>query len=273
MIMLWYECSGQVPLGKAGTDMQTRLALLASALLVMALVTALVPVPARGQQIAYIAIWFLGFNTTLPPFDNVRARQAVASAIDRAQITLVDSNNMAIGVEPPGCLAHNASARMHPYDVDRAKELLAQSGVKLDEDGDVSLWHLSRLRGRESPRKELEILQGNISAIGFRPILREFGNYDALERIATLPVVKMSYWGVGWNTLDCSRGTFLEDLVHSKGSLNYFGYRNADVDNLISQAVRTGDRQTKIRLFQEAQQKILDEAVIVPVYWYTLSLR
>jgi len=121
---------------------------------------------------------------------------------------------------------------------------------------------------RGNARRELEILTSNFSAIGLRVAVRQFGNYNALERIATLAVVKMSYWGIGWNTAGCSQGTFLEELVHSKGDFNYFGYKNTDVDALIERALATGDRQTRIRLFREAEQKILDDAVIVPVWWW-----
>jgi ABC-type transport system substrate-binding protein len=229
-------------------------------------IAALTP-PARGQQIGFVYIWFLGFNTTQPPFDNVLARQAVASAIERSQIAAAAESNVAVGIEPPGCIGHSASVRMHVYSVDRAKELLTQSGFDLESSGDVSVWHLSRLRGREARRRELEILTANLTAIGLRPTLREFGNYDALERIATMSVVKMSYWGFLTDTISCGRETFSEHLVYSKGEVNYFGYKNADVDALITRAKAAGDRATKIQLYQEAQQKALDEAVLVPIYW------
>ncbi len=227
---------------------------------------------ARSQPITFMVVWFLGFNTTQAPFNNVAARQAVASALDRNQIATAAEAPVAVGIEPQGCLGYNAGARMHPFNTDRAKELLAQSGVNLEEYGDVSVWHLSRLKGREARRKELDILTANISAIGLRPTLREFGNYDALERIATLPVVKMSYWGVITASPLCANESgFLEDLVSSKGELNFFGYKNADVDSLLDQARRAGDRQTKARLYQEAQQKVLDDAVLVPIYQYTVK--
>ena len=229
--------------------------------------TVALTVPA-GAQARRIVIWFIGFNTTLPPFDSLQARQAVASAVDRAQLAAADANFPLVSVEPPGCLAHNPNARIHSYNPQRAQEQWTQSGVKLDDVGDLTLWFLSALRRGDS-RRELEILQANLQAIGLKLTLREFGNYTAFDRIATLPVVKMSYWGIGWNTDGCSRETFLEDLVHSKGDFNRFGYKNPDVDALIDRAKAANDRATKIRLYQEAQDKALEEAVIVPIWWWS----
>ncbi len=225
--------------------------------------------PVGGQPVAGIVIWFLGFNTTLPPFSDVLARRAVATALDRARLAAADNNNLANGVEPPGCLAYNPAARVPAYNPQRARDFLAQSGFKSDEFGELGLWVLSALRRGDS-QKELEILSANLAAIGLQVTVREFGNYAAFDRIATLPVVRMSYWGLRWNTAGCAQGTFLEDLAHSKGEFNRFGYRNPEVDALIDRAQAAGDRQTRIRLFQEAEQKILDDAVIVPMWWYAI---
>ncbi len=239
---------------------------------VVLLAALLLAVPAAGvraQQFPLVIIWFLGFNVTQPPFDNLMARRAVAAALDRARLASTDDNVLLNSFEPPGCLAHNPGARPHPYSPDQAKTLLAQSGIKLDEVGTIGLWYLSALR-RGNSQAELQILSANLAAVGMEISLREFGNYNAFNLIATLPVVKMSYWGIGAPMALCAQETFLEDLAHSRGVFNRFGYRNADVDALIAQAIRTGDRATKIRLYNEAEQKFLDDTVVVPIWYYII---
>lgn len=249
----------------------TRAVLLVRILVVMLLATLALAPPAGGQPVSSILIWFLGFNTTQPPFNDVLARRAVATALDRAQLARARADDnilLATGVEPPGCLGHNPGGRMHPYNPQQARELLAQSGFKADDYSELGVWMLSSLGRFQTSKRETEILIDNLRAIGMPATVRQFGNYDALERIATLSVVKMSYWGISWNTAGCSRGTFLEELVHSRGDFNYFGYKNADVDTLIERALGARDRQTAAQFYREAEQKILDDAVIVPVWWF-----
>ncbi|MBI3975807.1 MAG: hypothetical protein HY334_05390 [Armatimonadetes bacterium] len=237
-------------------------------LIAMLLAVLLLTVPAAGQPAAIVLVWFVGFNTTIPPFSDVLARRAVAAAIDRGRIAAAGNNAVATGVEPPGCLGHNPVPRTLQYSPQAARDLLAQSGNKPDELGELGLWYLSLLTQVDVLRQELDILSANLSAVGLRVTLREFGNYGAFDRIATLPVVKMSYWGIRWDTVGCSRGTFLEALVHSKGEFNRFGYRNPEIDALIERARAVSDRQTKSRLFQEAERRLLDDAVLVPVWWF-----
>jgi ABC-type oligopeptide transport system substrate-binding subunit len=227
-----------------------------------------IAIPARAQAPEWVITWFVAFNTTLPPFDNALMRQAVAHAVDRSQLAASDKNDPARGLEPPECLAHNATARTHPFDQQRAKDLIAQSKVNLDELGDLGLWYISRLGRRDTAKKELEILSANLASAGLQVRLREFGNYDALRRIATMQVVKLQYWGVFSSIRVCSQETILEDLVHSKGDLNYFGYANPEIDGLIARARAASERVEKVRLFQQAEQRILDDAVLVPVWWW-----
>jgi ABC-type oligopeptide transport system substrate-binding subunit len=224
--------------------------------------------PARAQSPEYLITWFVGFNTTLPPFDDVMMRRAVAHALNRDLLTAADTNYLSRGIEPPGCLAHNPAARAYPFDPQKAKELIAQSKIDLNQFGDLGMWHISRLGRRDTSKKELEILTANLKEAGLGVRLREFGNYDALRRIATLPVVHLQYWGVGAWSSDCSGETFIEDLVHSKGDNNHFGYTNPEIDALIVRARAAGSRQDKIRLFQQVEQKILDDAILVPIWWW-----
>jgi len=245
-----------------------RVSRLARRVTLAVLAALLLAAPASGQQPVFVAIWFLGFNVTQPPFDNVMARRAVAMALDRARTAAANDNNLANSFEPPMCLGHNPAARPHPYNREQAKVLMEQSGIKLEELSELGLWHLSLLR-RGNWQVELQIIVESLAAVGLKASLREFGAYSALERIATLPVVKMSYWGIRADTRVCARETFLEDMVHSRGVFNYFGYRNAEVDSLIQRAIGSSDRAAKIRLYQEAEQKILDDAVVIPIYWYT----
>jgi ABC-type transport system substrate-binding protein len=72
-------------------------------------------------------------NNTMPPFDDVRVRQAVSLAVDRAAI----SEELLHGLVPPsyqafpeGYLGHDPELEDDPYDVDAARDLIAEAGAE-----------------------------------------------------------------------------------------------------------------------------------------------
>jgi peptide/nickel transport system substrate-binding protein len=87
------------------------------------------------------AMYYAPMNTNIPPFDNVKARQAVAYAIDRkALVKLFGGPNLAqpvCQVLPPGFPGHedycpytkNPGAKWSAPDLDKAKQLVKESGT------------------------------------------------------------------------------------------------------------------------------------------------
>lgn len=86
----------------------------------------------RGQDAANF--YYLGLNTKIPPFDDVRVRQAMAHALNREAMC----QNALFGVSDPiqtpfpeGSPAffpeHNG---LYPYDLERARALLEEAGIE-----------------------------------------------------------------------------------------------------------------------------------------------
>ncbi|HET8589718.1 MAG TPA: ABC transporter substrate-binding protein [Nakamurella sp.] len=82
-------------------------------------------------------------DATAPPFDNVKARQALAYAVDRQQILdaayygqgEISPTNNPLGTSNPWFSADGLTD--YSYDLDKAKELFAEAGVK---EGDTLTW-------------------------------------------------------------------------------------------------------------------------------------
>ena len=70
-------------------------------------------------------------NTTKKPFDDVRVRQALNYAVDKGPIVQnILRGNGSIANSPLPLMAHhNADLKPYPYDVDKAKALLAAAGL------------------------------------------------------------------------------------------------------------------------------------------------
>ena len=60
---------------------------------------------------------------------------------------------------------------------------------------------------------------------------------------------------------------FTGKLFRSDSSLNYTQYKNTEVDALLQQARRETDRNKRYTLYAQAEQKILDDAPIIPIFW------
>src|SRR5206468_919181 len=61
---------------------------------------------------------------------------------------------------------------------------------------------------------------------------------------------------------------FLTKLFHSKSPHNYARYHNPVVDELLATARTSPDPQRRVELYRRAEQVIVDDAVIVPVWHY-----
>jgi len=59
----------------------------------------------------------------------------------------------------------------------------------------------------------------------------------------------------------------LEVLFHTESTQNHGGYSNPDVDALLDQARGELDSQKRLKLYQQAEQLILEDAAWVPLYF------
>ena len=60
--------------------------------------------------------------------------------------------------------------------------------------------------------------------------------------------------------------TFLWSLFHSESPDNYIGYENPCVDELLEAAEIEADDAERERLYLEAQQLVIDDGVLLPLY-------
>jgi oligopeptide transport system substrate-binding protein len=65
--------------------------------------------------------------------------------------------------------------------------------------------------------------------------------------------------------------TFL-DLFESGGGNNVSGYSNPLYDSLIRTAKDTADQTLRVQAMHAAEKLLMDDAVIIPVYFYTNSV-
>jgi oligopeptide transport system substrate-binding protein len=72
----------------------------------------------------------------------------------------------------------------------------------------------------------------------------------------------------GWIADYPDPNTFL-DMWVTDGAQNSTGWSNSRYDQLIEDAGREGDPEARMKLLQEAEQVLLDEMPVIPIYHYT----
>ena len=77
-----------------------------------------------------LSFFYIGFNTTKPPFDDINIRRAFCQAVDKdklASLVFKDMVQPADGILPPGMPGFNEDLTGLDYDVNKARELIATS--------------------------------------------------------------------------------------------------------------------------------------------------
>lgn len=215
----------------------------------------------------FLETFFIRFNVTRPPLDNVKVRQALARAIDREAIAnklLYGSRLPANYFTPPNTAGYTARSRV-PTDFEAARALLAEAGFpggkgfpKLDIQMNTDAVNAKVLEAIQAMwRTELGI-EVTLSNSDFRVYLDNMRtlNYD----------FSRARWVGDYN----DPNTYLDMFVTGGGN-NQTGWSNANYDRLIAEAGRTADQPKRFELLQQAEAILLAEAPVAPVFFGTRS--
>lgn len=219
---------------------------------------------ARGVIVSSVpgTFWeYIGLNTTKPPFDDVRVRQAIAYAIDRealAQIKFGQATLLPGGHIPPNHWAH--ASDLAPYaqrDLDRARQLLRDAGYADGFTAAMKVGSAFVYQVQASQR-----VKQQLSEVGIDLEIQSLETglfFDALnQRDFEMTLV-------GWvGFVDPDEWTY--NLFHSEGQYNQQGYSNEALDRLLEQGRRTQDRDERKKIYDEVQRMIATEVPVVSLY-------
>jgi oligopeptide transport system substrate-binding protein len=205
---------------------------------------------------------YYGFAIEKKPFNDPRVRKAFAMAIDRSVLPklLQGGQQPATSWVPPGMLAHNPKIGV-VYNPPEARRLLRESGYP-DGKGfpEVTLSYNTL----EDHKIVAEAIQGmwkrNLGVL-VRLENQEWKLF--LKRLLNDPPhIFRSGWGADYPDPD----NFIK-LFASYSPQNYSRWKNARYDQLIEQAGREMNEQTRVRLYSEAQKILCEVDIpIVPLF-------
>lgn len=229
-----------------------------------------VPVYRRGHPELihldpYLGTYFYNINVKRPPFNDRRVRRAFAMAIDRESLTrnvLTGGQRPARALTVPNTAGYTCAARMED-DVETARRLLAEAGFP-DGAGfpPVELLYNTSESHKLIAEAVQQMWKKNLNvAVGLAN--QDWKVYLASQKNGDYYVARASWIGDYVDPIN-----FLECFTTGNGN-NRTGWSSPEYDDLLVRARRASEIEQRLDCYQQAEKILLDEAPIIPLYYYT----
>lgn len=224
-----------------------------------------------------LGTYFYCFNVTRPPFDNPKVRRAMLLAVDRAAIIkniAQGGQKAALAWVPYGMSDPNTGDDFRvaggdffkDNDVQAARKLLADAGYP----GGLGLPPVTLIYNTSEGHKAIaeavqEMWRKNLG-INVTLANQEWKVFLNTRSSGDYQVARH-----GWIGDYADPMTFL-DLFVSGGGNNDARYHNPAYDRLVELAKSTRDPVKRLQAMHAAEKILMDDAVIIPIYFYTNAI-
>lgn len=209
--------------------------------------------------------FILYFNPTIKPFDNIKVRKALSHAVDRQALLAFlgkDVSLKELSPLPVGYIGHTEDVPRYKLDLGEAKKLLAEAGYP--KGFSVSL----PISNNNIYLQPMQIIQAQWKKIGVDLQLKvvDHPTYHRLIRQNVSPVV---IYGAYRYPLDGVR--YLDEFFHSKSivgtptAITNFSHYDK-IDGELDAARKERDPKKQIQDWQQAQKKIMADAIAIPLF-------
>jgi peptide/nickel transport system substrate-binding protein len=208
-----------------------------------------------------INLYFFWMNTTQPPFDDLKVRQAVNYAIDSAALERIYAGALSAAhqILPDGMPGHKPFDP-YPHNMAKAKALLEEANPA---DRDITVW-----TDNESPNNEAgAYYQDVLSKLGFNAKLKTINadNYFTLIGNATTPDLDTGWYN--WYEDYPNPNDFFQPLLagESIAPVNNTNVAHMDDPKLNAKIARLGAEQLGPK--QEAEYAAMDREYMAQAPW------
>jgi oligopeptide transport system substrate-binding protein len=218
----------------------------------------------------YLGVYYFGLNTTQPPFkDNVELRRALNLAVDREILTqqvTTAGEIPAYGYVPAAANYEQVVPEWAHWTqeerVAEARRLYEAAGYSRDNPLKVQI-----LYNTHENHRTISVAIASMwkEALGVEVELvnQEWKVYLETRRTKQTTQVFRAGWIGDYN----DAYNFLE-ILHSQSGLNDPGWNNPEYDALLEAAANEIDLERRAELMHQAEQLVLQEVPVIPVYFY-----
>lgn len=219
---------------------------------------------------------FYRFNTTMEPFNNKKVRQAFSYAINAQEIVdyvVKTGNKVANGFVsygfkgPDGKDFRETQGSLVSFDAEKAKTLLAEG---MAEEGWDTLPKVQLSYNTDDTLKSVaETIQSQVKQVLGVDITLQNSEWSVFREEQVALKLQFSRSTFGHDYADPINA--LENFTSDNNSMNRTGWKNAEFDELIKKARAEVDSQARWNYLLDAEKILIDDAPLVPLYFYNGS--
>lgn len=221
-----------------------------------------------GMNIAYLA-----FNTSKPPLDQLKVRQAISYAINNERLMqsiYYGTAETASSILPRASWAFDNQTKVTDYNPELAKQMLQEMGL---EKLKLELWvPVSSQSYNPSPLKMAELIQADLAQVGIvmsiRSVEGRFQENQLMDRSHDMTLA-------GWTTDSNDPDSFFRPLLSCAAigsQTNLSHWCDSKFDDVLHKALLTQELADRIDYYHQAQQILAEELPILPLA-YSLRLQ
>jgi ABC-type transport system substrate-binding protein len=213
-----------------------------------------------------LSIFYLAFNVSTPPFDDVNVRLALAHSIDKTTITQEVQADLLIQarqIVPPGLAAHDDEYPGLVFDPELAQEYLAASRYAgtplLDE------IRLTISGAGATPGPSIEAIQDM-----WRQHLDlevEIQQVEFASFISDIDRGLYGFFSLGWSLDYPDPHNVLDYKFYSASLGNDVQLDDEEIDSLLEEARYSLDQELRTSIYRQVDQRLVENAVWIPLYY------
>ncbi|HCG8093542.1 ABC transporter substrate-binding protein [Vibrio parahaemolyticus] len=216
-----------------------------------------------------LCTYYYAFNTTRPPFDDVRVRQAVSYSIMRDVIT---NGVTQVGNLPAYTFAHQYTAGFdatppeyskwsQQHRDEKARQLLKEAGYSQDKPLDFKLLYNTSEANKSIAVAIASMLHKNLGA-NVELENQEWKSYLVARKQGNFDVMRASWCG------DYNEASTFLSLLRSGSSGNFARYSSQAYDNVMNSALAATDEKARQGFYDQAEQLLAADMPIALIYYY-----